>query len=240
MTGSATLTAVASMNAIADPRIAATSTAVFDTRTVSRAAPAWTCRSAGMSHGVREPHPAVTAKKTAKKPRAATPPDRIPKVVANATLRDHLAIITRAVMQAGMSWAFIDARWESYVTAFDGFDVAAVASYGEFETDRLMHADGVIHSRSKIEGTIANARTLLALEREFGSIAAYQASFADYDAARKDARKRFAFMGDLNTYYWRFRTGATVPDLEEWMQAQDRDHPRMREMVQRRQGAPKP
>jgi 3-methyladenine DNA glycosylase Tag len=152
-------------------------------------------------------------------------------VVPNATLRDHLAIVTRAVMQAGLSWAFIDARWDDYVRAFDGFDVATVAAYGELEIDRLMHTDGIIHSRAKIEGTIANARVLLALEREFGSIAAYQASFADYAAAREDAKARFAFMGDLNVYYWRFRTGASVPDLEEWMRGQERDHPRMREMV---------
>ena len=164
-------------------------------------------------------------------PKTPTPPDRIPNVVANATTSDHLAIITRAVMQAGLSWAFIDARWDSYVGAFDGFDVATVAAYGDMDVDRLMHTDGIIHSKSKIDGTIKNARVLIELEREFGSIAAYQASFADYDAARKDAKKRFAFMGDLNTYYWRFRTRASVPDLEDWMKTQERDHPRMREMV---------
>jgi 3-methyladenine DNA glycosylase Tag len=134
-------------------------------------------------------------------------------------------------MQAGLSWAFIDARWDDYVTAFGGFDVAAIAAYGDFDVERLMATDGIIHSKSKFAGTIKNAQTLLALEREHGSIAAYQRSFADYDAARKDAKKRFAFMGDLNTYYWRFRTGAPVPDLEEWMKGQERDHPRMREMV---------
>jgi len=164
-------------------------------------------------------------------PKRPTPADRIPNVVPNATLSDHLAIITRAVMQAGMSWAFIDSRWDAYVEAFESFDVVKVAAYGDFEVDRLMHTSDIIHSRSKIEGTIANARALIDVEREFGTITAYHASFADYDAARKDAKKRFAFMGDLNTYYWRFRTGAAVPDLEEWMRAQDRDHPRMREMV---------
>lgn len=164
-------------------------------------------------------------------PKRPTPPERIPRVIDDATPADHLAVMTRAVMQAGLSWAFIDARWDDYVAAFDAFDPATVAAYGDIAIDRLMHADGIIHSKSKIEGTIKNARALLEVEREFGSIAAYQRSFADYDAARKDAKARFAFMGDLNTYYWRFRTGASVPDLEEWMQRQDRDHPRMREMV---------
>ncbi len=135
-------------------------------------------------------------------------------------------------MQAGMSWSFIDARWENYVRAFEGFDVEKVAAYGDMEVDRLMHTDGIIHSKARIEGTIRNARVLLELECEFGSIRAYQTSFAHYDAVRKDANQRFAFMGDLNTYYWRFLTSAPVPELDEWMKGQERDHPRVREMVQ--------
>ena len=136
-------------------------------------------------------------------------------------------------MQAGMSWAFIDARWNDHLAAFENFEIAKVAAYGEIEVDRLMNAPGVVHSKSKIEGTIRNARTLLDLEREHGSIRAYQTSFADYAALRKDVGKRFAFVGDLSTYYWLFRTGAPVPNLEDWMKTQDRDHPRMREMVRR-------
>ena len=166
-------------------------------------------------------------------PKRPTPADRIPRVIAQPSLADHLAVISRAVFQAGLSWAFIDATWDAYVAAFDGFDVAAVSAYGEDAVERLMSTERLVHSRAKIEGTIRNARVLLELAREFGSIEAYQASFgADYAAARKDAHGRFAFMGDLNTYYWRFRTGAPVPELESWMKDQPRDHPRMREMVQ--------
>jgi 3-methyladenine DNA glycosylase Tag len=168
-----------------------------------------------------------------KVPKHPTPPEQIPRVVENATLSDHLAIVTRAVFQAGMSWAFIHARWERYVAEFDGFDVEKIAAYDDVAIARLMEADGIIHSRAKIEGTIRNAQTLIALEREFGSVRAYQTAFATYDALRRDAQKRFAYMGDLNTYYWLFRTGAPVPDIEDWMNAQTVDHPRMREMVTR-------
>jgi len=101
-----------------------------------------------------------------------------------------------------------------------------------------MQADGIIHSHSKIEGTIRNARLLIELAREYGSIRAYQTSFASYDAVRRETQKRFAYMGDMNTYYWLFRTGAPVPDIEEWMKAQPVDHPRIREMVRHARGSP--
>jgi 3-methyladenine DNA glycosylase Tag len=94
-----------------------------------------------------------------------------------------------------------------------------------------METDGVVHSRKKIEGTIANARALREIVREFGSIHAYAARFPAYADLYADANDRFAFMGDLSCYYWLFRTGEAVPPFEVWMQDQKRDHPRMREMV---------
>jgi hypothetical protein len=171
--------------------------------------------------------------KTAPPLRAAKPtaPEKIPRVIDAPTLDDHLEVMTRAIFQAGLSWAFIESRWETFRAAFDTFAVRLVALYGEGDVERLMSADGVVHSRSKIEGTIKNARALQALASEHGDIATYARSFASYDALYADAKKRFSYLGDLSCYYWLFRTGLAVPRLEEWMARQERDHPRMREMV---------
>jgi hypothetical protein len=164
-------------------------------------------------------------------PKKPTPPERIPRVVAAPSLDDHLEIVTRAIFQAGLSWALIAARWPAFRAAFDAFAIARVAAYGEADVERIMEAGGVIHSRKKIEGTIANARALNGVVATFGSVEAYARSFATYDALYADAKKRFAFLGDLSCYYWLFRTGLPVPPFERWMERQERDHPRMREMV---------
>jgi 3-methyladenine DNA glycosylase Tag len=152
-------------------------------------------------------------------------------VIDAPTLDDHLAVISRAVFQAGLNWAIITARWDRYLAAFDGFAVERVAAYGEFEIERIMTTDGVVHSRKKIAGTIQNARALQAIVAGFGSVHAYAASFPNYDALYADAHERFAYLGDLSCYYWLFRTGEAVPPFERWMRRQERDHPRMREMV---------
>lgn len=164
-------------------------------------------------------------------PKRPTPPERIPRAIAAPTLDDHLEVITKAVMQAGMSWALLDGRWDAYRAAFENFDCSKVAAYGDAEIERVLAAERIFKSRAKIAATVANAQALLALEREFGSVRAYQDTFASHADAVRDAKKRFAYMGDLNVFYWRFRTGASVPDFEEWMRGQERDHPRMREMV---------
>jgi 3-methyladenine DNA glycosylase Tag len=165
------------------------------------------------------------------KPPRATPDERIPRPVKLSTLDDHLEIITRAVFQAGLSWAMIDSQWGAFEAGFDHFSVERVANYGEFDIDRLMSTDGIVHSAKKIAGTIANAKALIELGRRFGSIDAYLARFSSYDELRADVRERFAFVGDLSTYYWLFRTGNPVPRFEDWIARQPKDHPRMREMV---------
>jgi len=165
------------------------------------------------------------------KTRKPTPPEQIPRVIAAPTLDDHLEVMTRAIFQAGLSWALIDARWDAFRTAFENFNVTVIATYGEGEVERIMEAEGVVHSRSKIAGTIANARALKALATEHGDVANYVRAFATYDALYADAKKRFAYLGDLSCYYWLFRTKLPVPPFEQWMERQSSDHPRMREMV---------
>ncbi len=165
-----------------------------------------------------------------KVPARPTPPERIPRVVAEPTLADHLAIITRAIFQAGLSWSMLDLKWPVFEAAFDGFAVAAVAAYGERDIARIMATPGMIRSAKKIAATVRNAQALLELEREYGSVRAYQTS-ADYATIQRDTRRRFAYLGDASTYYWLFRSGAPVPPFARWIERQERDHPRLREMV---------
>lgn len=155
----------------------------------------------------------------------------IPEVIADPSPRDVLAIVTRAVFQAGVSWAQIAKHWEAYETAFDGFDPAAVAAYGEAEVERVLAQPGVMRTPRKIHATIANARALLSLTGQFGSFANYAASFGDYASLERDMRARFSHLGEMNVWYVLFRCGLPVPRFEQWVATIKGDHPRMREMV---------
>jgi 3-methyladenine DNA glycosylase Tag len=161
----------------------------------------------------------------------ATPEGRVPRRIENPSVDDLLAIVTRAIFQAGMSWAAIDARWEAFAAAFADFNAREVAAFGDFEIEQLMLREGIVHSRKKIVGTIANARTLIAVESEFGSFHAYVGQFDSYSALASDLKKRIAYLGDLNVYYLLFRAGEPVPRFEDWEKTIEGDHPRMREMV---------
>lgn len=166
-----------------------------------------------------------------KSPPKATPEERIPRRIEHPGVDDLLAIVTRAIFQAGMSWAAIDARWEAFRAAFADFSARDVAAFGDSETEQLMLREGIVHSRTKIVGTIANARALIAIESEFSSFHTYASRFDSYPALAADLRKRMAHLGDLSVYYLLFRAGEPVPRFEDWEKTIEGDHPRMREMV---------
>jgi DNA-3-methyladenine glycosylase I len=72
--------------------------------------------------------------------------------------------------QAGLSWITILRKREGYRRAFGGFDARKVAAYGAKDVARLMADEGIVRNRLKIESTIDNAKALLALQRDGGSL----------------------------------------------------------------------
>lgn len=80
--------------------------------------------------------------------------------------------------QAGLSWITILKKREAFRRAFDGFDAAKVAAYGEEKIQSLLQDASIIRCRAKIEGAIHNAKIVLELKREFGSFCAYIWSFS--------------------------------------------------------------
>ncbi|GAC1306194.1 MAG: hypothetical protein NVSMB19_18140 [Vulcanimicrobiaceae bacterium] len=154
----------------------------------------------------------------------------IPERAEPSELAGYLAVMSRAIFQAGLSWKLIDAKWDAYLRLFDGFDPVLVGAYGDGDVERIMADGGVVRTRKKIVATIENARTMLALERA-GGFRTYLRSFATYDDLARDLRARFRFVGELSAYYFAFLVGERVPRFELWERTIPGDHPRMREMI---------
>jgi len=95
--------------------------------------------------------------------------------------------------QAGLSWNTILRKREHYRRAFDGFDPRKVARYTAADVRRLLRDPGIVRNRAKIESTIANARALLAVQKEFGSFDRYIWSFVGGRAVRPRRRR----LGDI-------------------------------------------
>jgi DNA-3-methyladenine glycosylase I len=129
-------------------------------------------------------------------------------------------LVTLEGAQAGLSWTTILRKRDGYRNAFAGFDAAKVARYTPARIDRLVLDPGIVRHRGKIESTVANARAVVAVQREFGSLDAFLwglagptsqhaiATTADLDASTEASkalskelkRRGFGFVGPTTMY----------------------------------------
>lgn len=77
------------------------------------------------------------------------------------------------INQAGLSWSTILKKEENFRKAYHNFNIKKVASYGEKDFQRLIQDTGIIRNRLKIKAAIANAATILQLQKEYGSFSSW-------------------------------------------------------------------
>ena len=130
--------------------------------------------------------------------------------------------------QAGLSWRTILYKRENIRQAFDDFNPRKIAAYDENKIAELLANPGIVRNRLKVQATVTNARSFLAVQDEFGSFDAYIWQFtggktlnnawknlselpaytAESDAMSKDLLKRgFRFVGSTICYAHMQATG---------------------------------
>lgn len=73
------------------------------------------------------------------------------------------------INQAGLSWETILKKEAAFRKAYSRFNIKKVAAYTDADRERLLADAGIIRNRLKINAAIENARTILGLQKEFGS-----------------------------------------------------------------------
>ena len=144
-------------------------------------------------------------------------PQEGPRKIKPKGLADYLDVLTRAAFQSGIRWRVVEAKWPGTTEAFGGFDPERVANLTPADVDALAADTRLIRNRAKINATVQNAETVLALDREHGSFKRYLRSFPTDDALQADLVKRFKFLGDVGAYWFLYVVGEQTPPHEEWM-----------------------
>ena len=75
--------------------------------------------------------------------------------------------------QAGLSWRTVLHKRVAFNEAFEGFDPANVATYGDAEVEVMLKDAGIIRNRLKLYAMINNAKRFLDVQGEFGSFDSY-------------------------------------------------------------------
>ena len=82
-------------------------------------------------------------------------------------------MLTLEGAQAGLSWITILKKRTGYRKAFAGFDPVKVARYTDSKIEKLLLDPAIVRNRLKVTSTVNNARAVLAVQREFGSLSAF-------------------------------------------------------------------
>jgi len=122
--------------------------------------------------------------------------------------------------QAGLSWLTILNKREGFRKGFANFEADKLARFDERDVERLLADTGIVRHRGKIESTINNAKRVLELRREFGSLAAYAWGFEPDPSGRTQppqpgivigpSQEAVAMSKDLKKRGWTFVGPTTV------------------------------
>ena len=121
--------------------------------------------------------------------------------------------------QSGLSWLTILRKRDNFRAAFCGFDIAAVATFGPGDIERLLGDAGIVRHRGKIASAVNNARRAGEIVEEFGTLAAYIWSWEPHARPAPPARKSdvpastpesVALAKDLKRRGWSFVGPTTV------------------------------
>ncbi|MFQ5697204.1 MAG: DNA-3-methyladenine glycosylase I [Myxococcota bacterium] len=135
---------------------------------------------------------------------------RLPRVKSRAALRKLpddrlLAAMTRCVFQAGFVWKVIEAKWEGFEEAFEGFDPRKVSRLSDAAIGKLRSDTRIVRNPLKIRAARENAAWLVKLARDHGSAARWLADWPEDDVV-------VGLWGELGTHGSRLggRTGPLV------------------------------
>jgi DNA-3-methyladenine glycosylase I len=93
---------------------------------------------------------------------------------------NHLfEMLTLEGAQAGLSWSTVLAKRGGYRKAFRDFEPAEVARFTDADVERLLTDPGIVRNRAKIESTVGNARRVLEVQNEVGSLSDYLWGFVE-------------------------------------------------------------
>lgn len=108
--------------------------------------------------------------------------------------------------QAGLSWETILKKRAAYRLAFAGFNPNQVARFDDRRIRQLLDNPGIVRNRLKVSAAVENAKRVLEIQNEFGSLDVYLWRFVD------DRPKRNAW-----------RTATQVPAVTSQSDAMSRD-----------------
>ncbi len=119
----------------------------------------------------------------------------------------YLARMAQCIFNAGFNWKVVEAKWDGFERAFEGFVPTRVAAFTDDDFARLVSDEGIVRHVGKIRSVQENAAFVVALAKEHGSAAHFFAHWPveDHSGLLDVLKKRGSRLGgNTGQYFLRF------------------------------------
>jgi DNA-3-methyladenine glycosylase I len=130
----------------------------------------------------------------------------------------YLEMMTAVVFMGGLSRQVVMAKWDGFLAAFEGFDVAAVADFTDVDVERLSQDARIVRYKAKIRAVVGNAQQMQQIAAEHDSFGAWLRGLLatdGVDGAAKEVAKRFKYMSEESSRRYLYAVGEDIGDVDE-------------------------
>lgn len=127
-----------------------------------------------------------------------------PKELAEIPDDRWLAQATRSIFQSGFNWKVVDAKWDGFEIAFEGFDLGRWIFSNDDDLSTLVSDTRIIRNGMKIKTVPENARFFGELAKEAGSVGKFigQWPVTDQVGLLDTLHKRGSRLGAMTGQYF--------------------------------------
>ena len=129
----------------------------------------------------------------------------------------YLEAAARIIFMGGLNRRVVDGKWDGFLQAFHGFDVATAAAMGPADVERLSEDDRVIKYAAKLQAVVTNAQEIQEVADQHGSFGSWveSAVAGGVPSACVELSRRFAYISKDGARNWLYSTGHDVGQVTD-------------------------
>ena len=130
----------------------------------------------------------------------------------------YLEMMTAVIFMGGLSRQVVMSKWDGFLAAFEGFDIATVADFTDVDVERLSQDTRIVRYKAKIRAVVDNAGKMQQLASEHGSFGAWLRLLLDgegIDGAAREIGKRFKYMSEQSSRRYLYAVGEDIGEVDE-------------------------
>ena len=130
----------------------------------------------------------------------------------------YLEMMTAVIFMGGLSRQVVMSKWEGFLAAFEGFDLATVADFTDVDVERLSQDTRIVRYKAKIRAVVDNAGQMQQLASEHGSFGAWLRLLLDQngvDGAAREMARRFKYMSEQSSRRYLYAVGEDIGEVDE-------------------------